>query len=82
MWCGGQVCLCGGVFVFMPTGSKGTLQPRVAYCKKAHNFQMDSQTSVERLVMSQRTADCLFGPTSKKGGMVVGAACNKKAHNF
>ncbi len=36
----------------------------VAYCKKVQSFHMDSHTytRVERLTMSQRTADELFRP--------------------
>ncbi len=40
-----------------------------------------AQDLAEILVMSQWTADYLFGLTGKRG-VTVGVACSKKAHNF
>ncbi len=37
---------------------------------------------VERLVLSQRTADYMFRSTVKKGGVAVGVAYRKEVHNF
>ncbi len=40
------MCMCVKVCVCVHTnGLKGGVVMEVAYCKKVHNFQMDSQTS-------------------------------------
>ncbi len=53
----------------------------VTYCKKAHNFQMDSHTctTFTAKVNHEPKVNCLTG---KKGGVAVRVACNKKARNF
>ncbi len=66
------VCVCERrcVVVFIPTGWRGAWQWEWPLAKKAqtskwiHRFAQDL---VERLVMSQRTADELFRPTGKRG---------------
>ncbi len=69
IWHSGQVCVCVCVHVHC-NWLKGGAAVVVAYCERVHSFKKDSETCtdlVERFVMSQRTADQLFGPTGKRG---------------
>ncbi len=64
VWMGGQLCVWYPVLLIYWWCShqlaKRGVAMDVAYCKKVHNFQIDSQTCRRfsgRLIMSQRTAD-------------------------
>ncbi len=71
--------LCSCQFAKRGQGDGTGLLQKGATFKWIHRLPQDL---LQRLVMSQMTADQLFRPTGKKTGVAVGVACNKKAHNF
>ncbi len=52
----------------------------VAYCKKAHNSQMDSQTCTRFIVKVGREPKDSSLTVWAKGGVAVGVACDKAVH--
>ncbi len=53
----------------------------VAYCKKAHNFQMESEIAQKFSgKVDHELKDSWL--TAEANWQKVGVACNKKAHNF
>ncbi len=70
------VCLCSCQL------AKRGVAKGVACFKKAHNFQMDSQTCTKFGWKVGAEDSCLPVQTNwQKGGVAVGVACNKKANN-
>ncbi len=65
------VCVCEKMCVCVHASwLKGGVAVGGANCKKVHNFQIDSQTCtdlVEKMVMSQRSADDCSGQLAKRG---------------
>ncbi len=64
------MCVCVCVWVWVHANwLKGGVVRGVAHCKRAHNFQVDSQTCTRFSGKSRRTADWAnsLGQLAKKG---------------